>query len=218
MRAKFNRVFRRALFLFLIPLLYICAALVGGVWVKHPDVEPNAKLVVIWLGSGPIHTDILLPLSPRLRDRFDFLQGAGLPLDHPDARWLAVGRGSRKFYPITEGWPILTALRAGLGDRAVLRIDVIGSVTAGGGLTKMITSDAALNRLEQQILNEFENQRPMPLSGFTETDQFFPAKGRFSIFNTCNTWVGTQFRMAGIAFGRWTPLVQSIDLSLWRRG
>ena len=49
--------------------------------------------------------------------------------------------------------------------------------------------------------------------GFSGTDAFFEAQGRFHIFRTCNTWVGAMLRQAGLPFGTWTPLPLSVRIA-----
>lgn len=49
--------------------------------------------------------------------------------------------------------------------------------------------------------------------GFSGTDAFFEAQGRFHIFRTCNTWVGAMLRQAGLPFGAWTPLPLSVRIA-----
>ena len=55
---------------------------------------------------------------------------------------------------------------------------------------------------------------PGPAAGFTDTDRFFEARGRFRIFRTCNTWISRILRAAGLRFGIWTPTRYAVTLSV----
>ena len=58
--------------LLLLPLLYLAAAGLGALLPGgHIDL-PQGRDVTIGLLRGPIHYDLLLPLSPDLRARYDF--------------------------------------------------------------------------------------------------------------------------------------------------
>ena len=76
------------------PLLYLAASLALPLLPgPGPDLSgPPAR--TIGLLQGPIHTDILFPLTPDIRARFAFAEAAGVPLTHPDAQWLLLGWGS----------------------------------------------------------------------------------------------------------------------------
>jgi len=48
----------------------------------------------------------------------------------------------------------------------------------------------------------------MPLAGlgYRDDDLFYQANGSYSFIQTCNTWLGTGLRQAGIKISYWTPL------------
>jgi len=81
-------------------------------------------------------------------------------------------------------------------------------------------SEGAYRRLVANVWSALDRgpdglPQRVDVDGYTATDGFFAAKGRFSILRTCNVWIGDQLRAAGLRFGRWTPLPLSVSLS-WR--
>ncbi|SFN10826.1 hypothetical protein SAMN05192571_11611 [Pleomorphomonas diazotrophica] len=78
-------------------LLLLVLALVAGGVIPRPLLAPveassgAADLRRILVLSGPIHTDIAIPLDETTRAAFPFLDAAGVPVGHPAARWLIVG-------------------------------------------------------------------------------------------------------------------------------
>jgi uncharacterized protein (TIGR02117 family) len=169
---------------------------------------------------GPIHTDLLLPLTPDLRESLAFAAKAGVPLDDPRAEWLVVGWGSRAFYTATGSYADLrlaTVWQAATGDSAVLRLDVAGPVPPDApGVDWITLSSSQQAALSGAILATFADPTALPDAGFTATDAFFPARGRFHLFNTCNVWIARTLRAAGHPFGIWTPTPFAVRLSLWR--
>lgn len=178
----------------------------------------------ILLAAGPIHYDILLPLTSETRSAFGFLAADELPVWHPDASWLAVGWGSEAFYTATGTYRDLqlqTIWTAATGDTSVLRFEVLGEVAIGGKVRAVSVSDAQLARLRGLILQDLRRDvsgaptkpHDAQLSG---NDVFYRAQTGFSIFRTCNVWVGAALRRAGVKMGGWTPTPYAVTLSLWR--
>jgi hypothetical protein len=50
--------------------------------------------------------------------------------------------------------------------------------------------------------------------GLTDGDLFYKSTENFSLSHTCNAWLGEKLRQIGLSFGIWTPLPQSVELSL----
>lgn len=210
-----------AVLLTLAPLLAYLAAslilpLVPG---PGPDLSgPPAR--TIGLLQGPIHTDILFPLTPDIRTRFAFADAAGVPVRHPEGKWLMVGWGSRAFYITAGTYADITpgaVLTAATGDSAVVRLDVTGPLPPLPNLRYLTLSEAQFRALVAKVEATLASQAPLDHPGFTGFDAFFPAHGRFHAFRTCNAWLGETFRAAGIPFGLWTPANWSVSLSLWRQ-
>jgi uncharacterized protein (TIGR02117 family) len=167
--------------------------------------------------QGPIHTDILFPLTPETRARFAFAESAGVPVNHPEAEWLMFGWGSAAFYTTAGTYADITAgavLTAATGDDAVIRLDVTGPFGAQSNLRYLWLSEAQFQALLERVVVSFASETPLDHPGFTGLDAFFPAKGGFHLFRTCNVWLGETFRASGIPFGLWTPANWSVTLSL----
>ena len=200
-----------------LPLLYLAAsfalALIPG---PGSDLSgPPAQ--TIGLLQGPIHTDILFPLTPDTRARFAFAEAAGLPINHPGAEWLMFGWGSAAFYTTAGTYGDITAsavLTAATGDAAVIRLDVTGPLPPLENLRHLTVSEAQYQALLNQTLAAFASQTALDHPGFTALDAFFPATGRFNALHTCNVWLGETLRASGIPFGLWTPANWSVTLSL----
>jgi hypothetical protein len=64
------------------------------------DAGATRRILVV---TNPIHTDIAIPIDARIRDKFAFLEQAGIPAGHPDARWLVFGWGGRAFLKRRHG-------------------------------------------------------------------------------------------------------------------
>lgn len=174
--------------------------------------------------AGPIHYDLLVPLTPAVRARLTFASAAGVPVDDPAAEWLLLGQGGRTFYTTVGTYADLTAaavLKGAVGDATVVRLDAVGPVRQDVGIRWLEIGPQGLDRLMDMIdasLAPGAGALPLPAPGFTATDRFFPGTGRADLVRTCNAWVGRALRAAGYRFGLWTPATWSVNLSLWRFG
>jgi uncharacterized protein (TIGR02117 family) len=214
-----RRTLRLALLTLALPVLYLLAS---GILPLIPGPGPNLSgppAHAIGLLQGPIHTDILFPLTPETRARFAFAEAAGVPLNHPDAEWLIFGWGSAAFYTTAGTYADITAsavLTAATGDEAVIRLDALGLLPRMENLRFLQLSEAQFQALLTQTTTALASETRLDHPGFTGSDAFFPAHGHFSLFRTCNVWLGETLRASGIPFGLWTPANWSITLSLDR--
>ncbi|QFT91303.1 hypothetical protein FIU86_00485 [Roseovarius sp. THAF9] len=198
----------------------VAGALVPGPLSPNPSADGGPP-IEIRMVAGPIHYDLLLPLTPRTQARFFHLEKAGLLLSDPKAEWLVIGWGSRAFYTHEGSYsdvPAATLWRAMTGDDAVLRADVIGPLPRGYDSPRLMLTPAQYSGLMTAILQQLapnadDDATPLSALGFTDTDIFFEATGRFHIFRTCNTWISRTLRSAGIPFGAWTPTPYAVTLS-----
>ena len=207
--------------LVLLPFIYFALAAFGAVIPgSHPQIDGGAMTRVA-LARGPIHYDLLLPISDDLRATFAFAEGQGVPVHDARVRYLIIGWGSKAFYTATGTyrdlnlgsiWPALT------GDQATLHLDVTGEVEGIDGITWIDLSQTQLAALTTAITATFThdsagNPIPLPAQPFGPTDAFFAAEGEFNALNTCNVWIGRMLRAAGLDFGAWTPTPQSVAFS-----
>lgn len=205
-----------------LPLIFFAAGLLGAL-IPGPHADnPGPAAIEIGLLRGPIHYDILLPLNDNTLKNFAFSEHAGVPLSHPEARWLIIGWGATGFYTTVGSYSDITApvLWDGLtGDTSVMHIDVGGEIPPTTGVTFLKISEAEFKALLASIESSFARNPeggfiPLAIPGFRDTDAFFEARGRFHLLHTCNAWIGETLRAAGLRFGIWTPTPQSVALSL----
>lgn len=212
---------RAATLLASIPFLYLVAASLGALIPGARAQFDGGAPQRIALVRGPIHYDFLLPASDRLRQSFAFAEAEGVPIRNPAVRWLVVGWGSREFYTATGSYADLrlaTVLTAATGDAATLHLDVAGDVSGIPDILYIDVTEAQLAALEAAVLASLTRDaagRPqaLPVPPFGATDAFYAAEGRFSALTTCNVWVGQMLRAAGLDFGIWTPIPQSVAFS-----
>lgn len=206
-------------------LLLLLAA--GGTFIPRPllvaaeasGMAPSQRILLL---SGPIHTDIAIPIDDRLRASFSFLEDAGIPVSDPAAQWLIFGWGGRSFYLETPTWADLKPMpvfRALTIDRSVMHVDVAGGISeTHPAVTVLNVNGGHFEQLLGFVNDSFirENGVVLPIGdrGYGSYDRFFEAKGYFNALFGCNTWTAAALRTGGLRTGFWDPLPQTLVLSL----
>lgn len=215
------RFFRSAaLALVSIALLAALGTLLPRPLWRDGEVEPPSRRILVL--QNPIHTDIAIPLTADVRERFAFLQSAGIPVENPAAEWLVVGWGGRAFYLETPTWsdlklrPVLKALTV---DNSVLHIDVTGEMPEPHpSIAGFEVGEQGFQRMLSFVEMTFRGDRmpPAPIDGvsYGRTDRFFEADGTFNAMVGCNVWTAKALREAGLRTGWWNPLPVALMLSM----
>jgi len=217
-RPQGRQLKRPAVVLLVLILSYPCAAIVGALVPSGRIADTGTPTHQVLLIAGPIHYDFILPLDATTRARFADLPDAALLMGLDGAQNLLVGWGAHDFYTTVGTYGDVTARaawRGATGDSSVIRLDVVGAIPPTLQLRSLAMSDAQYARFLTALRATFTADTPLATPGFTATDLFYPATGRFSALRTCNVWVGEMIRAAGLRFGRWTPLPLSVSLSHW---
>jgi uncharacterized protein (TIGR02117 family) len=218
-------LFRAFALTVILPAAFLTASLIGALVPGGGGWDDQPAEVRIGLLRAPLHYDLLLPLDGALRADYAFTEGhLGLPVFHPAAEWLILGWGSEAFYTTAGSYSDIkgsAVWTAATGDRAVIRLDSTTRLPADlPQITWIWLSRAQYETLLAGLSDSFlrdQTRQPQahPAPGLGQSDSFWRAKGRFSLFRPCNQWLSERLRAAGIPFGGWTPTPQSVALSLW---
>lgn len=207
-------------------ILFVMLAIAAGTLAPRPlgrsaTAQTEGAEHRILVLANPIHTDIAIRLTTETRTRFSFLEDSGMPLGHPDARWLVFGWGGRAFYLETPTWSDLKPLPLLKGltlDWSVIHTGVTGDIVETDASVSGYEIDEAkyqnlLSFIESSFAAE-DGLFAIPDAGYGPNDRFFEAKGWFSAFLGCNTWTARALREAGLRTGWWNPLPISLSASL----
>lgn len=211
----------------LIAISVVVTLAAAGTLVPRPLFEVAAGDEVargrrILVFSSPIHTDIAVPVEALSGPDFDFLGGANLPLDHPNARWVLFGWGGRAFYTATPELsdislgPLVKSLTL---DSSVMHVEVVGPVDEPQPYISGFTvSPERLGRVLAFIRASFADNAGAPIriadAGYGDNDAFYEAVGSFNALVGCNTWTAAALREAGLRTGWWNPLPWTLGYSL----
>jgi uncharacterized protein (TIGR02117 family) len=214
---------RTALLFALFWLVYGCFLLLGFVPVNRGyQVPPAEDRVRIFIRSSDIHTDFVLPISATdaAIDWSQRFPPRHLKAPFPNAKYVAIGWGSRSFYVETPTWAdlkistLFTTLFT--PSESVLHVEYLGNVTSGPTMHEVLLSRQQYEELAAFVnstIGEADETGAARLAtevSYSDYDRFYLAHGRYHMFNTCNQWTGRGLSRAGVPTGIWTPLVMHV--------
>lgn len=201
-----KKISKGILIFLLIPVLYFLMAFLFSYITVAEKLAYPEKDQSIYLHTNGVHLDIILP-KELISD--DLLKG----LNHkPSDQYFSFGWGDHNFYLNTPNWSDLT-LSTGF-SAMFLKSSTLMHVSRYRGkasdAVEIKLSETQLVKLNQHLLNTFMldeegNKKILAGRGYAYYDDFFEAKGNYSCFNTCNSWVNALFKASDIKARFWTP-------------
>ena len=153
----------------------------------------------IWVVSNGWHSGIVL-------GRADVPESV-IPeiADFPHARYFEFGWGDAEFYPAREAGAWL-ALRAAFPGPAVMHVaglpDHPARIWPNVTILPFAVDADALRRLLDFLRHSFDRagagRAVVTARGIYPFSLFYPATGRFHVFNNCNTWTGQALTAMGL--------------------
>ncbi len=202
-----------------IPLLYLAAALLGSLLSVNREWREPAEGITIYLADNGIHADLILPVNDEGLDWAEFVPAAAFQEKPGDARWIAFGAGERKVYLETPAWTDITLgtiSSALIGGERVMHVEWVRDPTYSARQIRLTREQ--YRRLWSAIRAAFRldaEGRAITIDhpGYWRRDAFFEGVGKANTIDTCNQWVASRLRLAGVKAPSWSPFVQGLT---WR--
>jgi len=183
----------------LVLLLFVagCHGPVAALYPPRPD-EPSLP---VWVVEHGWHAGLVV-------DRRALPQGLWPEQDDfPDASYLEVGWGDAKFYQARDpgvGLALEAALVSSGSALHLVGLPALPSqVFAGREVVEVRLSRPGLDALARFVDDTFAREglarapRLGPGLYGPSVSAFYPARGRYHLLNTCNTWIADALRAAG---------------------
>ena len=185
---------------------YFLIAILLSVLSTNPDSRDCSKREEFFVVSNGIHLDLIFHVTEIKKE---WLEKLRIP---SSAEYVSFGWGDEAFYLNTPAWSDLElgiAIKAlFMSSPSALHVDHYSS-----GYERWHRASVCQNQFEtlkDYVFNTFEMNSGnkvilIDFPGYTNTDKFYRAKGSFTLINTCNNWVNTGFKEAGIKTSIWSP-------------
>jgi len=203
---KGKKIFKWIIYFLLIPIMYLIISLILSSIIIDRKLNDENSDKLIYLNTNGVHLDIVIPIK-----NVDSLVLSGIKYKQNE-KYLSFGWGDENFYINTPTWKDLTFSNAFkamfLKSPTLMHLTRYKSELSDWIEIKI--SKTELQKLNSYLLNTFktnENGKKIILKnqGYSSTDDFYKAKGSYSCFKTCNSWVNSGFKESGLTSCLWTP-------------
>ena len=200
-------------FIFSVCLYFVGAFVLSSVPVNTDFKECEKEAVEIHILTNGVHTDLVLPYRNQFMDWSKWVNPSQTKSGDSNAVNVAFGWGDKGFYLETKTWDELklsTACKAVfyLGSSA-MHVSFYQKLRETESCREICVSKENYLKLVQYISQRFETDsiglpRQIVGASFTNHDAFYDAKGKYSLFYTCNTWANEGLKSAGLKACYWT--------------
>lgn len=189
----------------LIPIGYLLVSLLLTSITVNKNQQNFNLDKTIFLNTNGIHLDIIIPVS-----EIDEELIRGLKIK--DEKYLSFGWGDENFYLNTPTWNDLTFKNAFnamfLNSNTLIHLTKYSKKTSEWTIVNL--NEKQLSKLNNYILNTFKlddngNKIILENKGYTFNDDFYKAKGSYSIIKTCNSWANSALKTSDLKSCYWTP-------------
>jgi uncharacterized protein (TIGR02117 family) len=202
-----------------IPALYLLAALVGALVPVNRGWTEADSGITVYLADNGVHADLVMPVRAAGLDWAPLVPKSDFAAPDPAAGWVAFGMGEERVYLETPRWRDITPgtiWSALTGGNSVMHVEWVADPDYA--LREVRLRPDEYRRLWAAVRSDFElgpDGRPSRIDhpGYGRADAFYRARGRASAIRTCNSWVASRLRIAGVETSLWPPFAQGL---LWR--
>lgn len=176
--------------------------------------------IIIYLKSNGVHMDLVLPVKTENKDWSQHIPYRNTRSGDTLFNYIAFGWGDKGFYLETPTWADLkarTAFKAAFGlSKSAIHATFYNKLRESERCVRLVIAKEQYQRLVTYIENSLQTDGSgSPLVIPTEArygnhDAFYEAKGKYSLFHTCNTWTNNALKASGQKACLWTPFDKGI--------
>ena len=202
-----------------IPLAYLLAALLGSLVPVNRGWSEPEEGIAVYIANNGVHADIVMPAVAEGLDWRPLVPRSDFSDPPADARWIAFGAGERRVYLETPTWGEIrpaTLWAATVGGERVMHVEWTRNPRFAAREIRLTPEQ--YRRLWAAVRAGFVldgEGRPVRIDhpGYGPRDAFYEGFGKASAIDTCNQWVASRLRLAGVEASAWSPFVQGL---VWR--
>lgn len=198
---------------FLIVGFYMACAFIGSHIPANNGWIPAREGVDIFVESNGVHVGLIVPINEATENLSDLIRPDQLSDSGLFGTHVMIGWGHGLVYRNAETWADVKSgdiASAVLGsDDSILHIKHVINPVPQDNRKRIRVSQKQYRLIAKQIRAAFRldpDGRSTALPAYGPDNLFYDSMGRYSAFNTCNTWTGRVLRNAGVRIGIWTPM------------
>ena len=200
-----KKILIRIICISLAPILLYCIISVFCSIIPVHGSENQDKRFTIYLQKKEMHLDIILPKE---NIQMEALEET---LRNTNTKYLSFGWGDKSFYttPVTMSELSFLDLFHIVVLPSSSALHVTQLTQKQKNWIPIQVSKNQMEKINALIYNSFEfNNKELillPGLGYSKNDDFYDAKGNYTCFNTCNSWVNNLLKKSDIKACLWTP-------------
>ncbi len=196
--------------------LYALAAwLVPYIGVNKKAINQGPDEITIYIKTNGVHTDIVVPVKTPQMDWTKYIK-----YEHTDDKdttltYVGLGWGDKGFYLQTPEWSDLkfsTAFKAMFYlSTSAIHATFYPQIQEDENCKAIKISYQQYEQLNKFLTESFDVDAnnntihiPSVNDGYGSTDAFYEAKGKYSLFYSCNTWANNALKAADQRACLWT--------------
>jgi len=196
----------------------VIATVISYIPVNSDQSQHKEQTLSIFIITNGVHTDVAVPYYNQYFDWRTYLDPSVTPGKRSSAKYVSFGWGDKGFYLQTPEWKDLkpsVAFNAAFGlSESAMHVTYYDSLKVGHDCVEIKVNKEQYREISQFILNKFDQKNNQ--FQLIDTDQnygmndvFYEAKGKYSLFYTCNTWANNALKA-----GR----LKAATFTLWDKG
>lgn len=198
-------VLKYVLYFIILLVLYVLVTVVLSYIPVNSSSQKESGTIPIYITTNGVHTDIVTPYQNEIWDWSQWLDLSVTPEPLSTARWVSFGWGDKGFYMETPEWKDLkpsVALKAAFYlSSSAMHVTYYNDIQIDEDTRLIWLTDEQYKNLSTYIFNQFsKNNDAFELiitdQNYGKHDVFYEAKGRYSLFYTCNTWANNGLKAA----------------------
>ena len=208
------------LFIITFLILYFIIAIISSNIQSERVKTRDKRIYKALILSNGVHTDIVLPVKNKLIDWRNVFPVCNTRSKNNHTGWVAFGWGDKGFYLNTPTWGDLTfstAIKAVSGQGgSALHVTYRDSIKIDSSncISICLTRKEFIS-VGNFILKSTKFKRGKSIyintkAVYGDNDAFYESKGKYHLFNTCNTWTNDALKSCNQKACVWTPFESGI--------
>jgi uncharacterized protein (TIGR02117 family) len=213
-----KKILRAIAWVILSIVLFVSSWILAALALPLITVNPHptaGKDVTIFIETNGDHTDMVVPVTNSIKDWRSEISYQNTVSRDSTKKYVAIGWGDKGFYLNTPTWSQLkfsVAFRAAFAlSTAAVHATFCDSLKESNDCKKLTISNEQYAKLVAFVDSAFKRDADGHViniktkANYDNEDAFYEAKGRYTLFYTCNTWANNALKSCGQKACLWTP-------------
>lgn len=171
---------------------------------QEKNIDQNLSIYILTNG---VHTDIVMPFYNDIYDWRLYLDPTLTPGKKTTSKFVSFGWGDKGFYLQTPEWKDLkpsVAFKAAFGlSESAMHVTYYDALVKNDDCIDIKLNKEQYLQLVAYISDRFDKQNNQFIlidtdQNYGKNDVFYEAKGKYSLFYTCNTWANNALKSADL--------------------